>query len=325
MKTYNIAEALASYFNNYLKLQRNVSDKTIISYKYTFKLLIKYLIDNNITTLKDFSFNDFTRENILEFLNDVESKTSISTRNQRLAAIKSFCQYLQYEPIEYLNQIQRILKIRMKKFAKKEIDFLTKNELTLYLDSIDINNKKGIRDYTLISFMYETGSRINEIVNVKICDLQLDDNYSVLLHGKGDKLRRVPITNELKDMLLKYIKAVKLNSASYLFQGQKNQKASTKMITHIVKKYAIKSKINKNIHPHVFRHTRAMHLLEAGLTLVDIRDILGHASIKTTEIYLTINMELKRNAILDVYQNNDKFEEASWIKNDNILKELLDL
>lgn len=325
MKTYNIAEALASYFNNYLKLQRNVSDKTIISYKYTFKLLIKYLIDNNITTLKDFSFNDFTRENILEFLNDVESKTSISTRNQRLAAIKSFCQYLQYEPIEYLNQIQRILKIRMKKFAKKEIDFLTKNELTLYLDSIDINNKKGIRDYTLISFMYETGSRINEIVNVKICDLQLDDNYSVLLHGKGDKLRRVPITNELKDMLLKYIKAFKLNSASYLFQGQKNQKASTKMITHIVKKYAIKSKINKNIHPHVFRHTRAMHLLEAGLTLVDIRDILGHASIKTTEIYLTINMELKRNAILDVYQNNDKFEEASWIKNDNILKELLDL
>ena len=113
MKIYNITEALSSYFNNYLKLQRNVSNNTIISYKYTFKSLIKYLINNNITTLKDFSFNDFTRENILDFLNDVESKTSISTRNQRLAAIKSFCQYLQYEPIEHLSQIQRILKIRM--------------------------------------------------------------------------------------------------------------------------------------------------------------------------------------------------------------------
>ena len=325
MKIYNITEALSSYFNNYLKLQRNVSNNTIISYKYTFKSLIKYLISNNITTLKDFSFNDFTRENILDFLNDVESKTSISTRNQRLAAIKSFCQYLQYEPIEHLNQIQKILKIRMKKFPIKEIDFLTKEELTLYLNSISTDNKKGIRDYTLISFMYETGARINEVINVKICDLQLNDNYNVLLHGKGNKLRRVPITNELRNMLLKYIKAFKLNSASYLFQGQKNQKASTKMITHIVKKYAIKSKINKNIHPHVFRHTRAMHLLEAGLTLVDIRDILGHVSIKTTEIYLKINIELKRNAILNVYENNDSFEESSWIKDENILKELLDL
>ena len=325
MKIYNITEALSSYFNNYLKLQRNVSNNTIISYKYTFKSLIKYLINNNITTLKDFSFNDFTRENILDFLNDVESKTSISTRNQRLAAIKSFCQYLQYEPIEHLNQIQKILKIRMKKFPIKEIDFLTKEELTLYLNSINTDNKKGIRDYTLISFMYETGARINEVINVKICDLQLNDNYNVLLHGKGNKLRRVPITNELKNMLLKYINAFRLNSTSYLFQGQKYQKASTKMITHIVKKYAIKSKMNKSIHPHVFRHTRAMHLLEAGLTLVDIRDILGHESIKTTEIYLKINIELKRNAILNVYKNNDSFEESSWIKDENGLKELLDL
>ncbi len=145
------------------------------------------------------------------------------------------------------------------------------------------------------------------------------------MHGKGNKLRRVPITNELKNMLLKYINAFRLNSTSYLFQGQKYQKASTKMITHIVKKYAIKSKMNKSIHPHVFRHTRAMHLLEAGLTLVDIRDILGHASIKTTEIYLKINIELKRNAILNVYKNNDNFEESSWIKDENVLKELLDL
>ena len=325
MKIYNITEALSSYFNNYLKLQRNVSNNTIVSYKYTFKSLIKYLINNNITTLKDFSFNDFTRENILDFLNDVKSKTSISTRNQRLAAIKSFCQYLQYEPIEHLSQIQRILKIRMKKFPIKEIDFLTKEELTLYLNSINTDNKKGIRDYTLISFMYETGARINEVINVKICDLQLNDNYNVLLHGKGNKLRRVPITNELKNMFLKYINAFRLNSTSYLFQGQKYQKASTKMITHIVEKYAIKSKINKSIHPHVFRHTRAMHLLEAGLTLVDIRDILGHASIKTTEIYLKINIELKRNAILNVYKNNDSFEESSWIKDENVLKELLDL
>lgn len=213
----------------------------------------------------------------------------------------------------------------MKKFPTKEIDFLTKEELTLFLNSIDTDNKKGIRDYTLISFMYESGSRINEIVNVKICDLQLDDNYNVLLHGKGNKLRRVPITNELRNILLKYIKAFNLNSASYLFQGQKNQKASTKMITHIINKYANKTEINKNIHPHVFRHTRAMHLLEAGLTLVDIRDILGHASVKTTEIYLKINIELKRSAILNVYENNDRFEESSWIKNESILKDLLEL
>ena len=196
-----------------------------------------------------------------------------------------------------------------RELAKREYDVIivARNEKALNELKEELENKYKVKIY------------------VKICDLQLNDNYNVLLHGKGNKLRRVPITNELKNMLLKYINAFRLNSTSYLFQGQKYQKASTKMITHIVKKYAIKSKMNKSIHPHVFRHTRAMHLLEAGLTLVDIRDILGHASIKTTEIYLKINIELKRNAILNVYKNNDSFEESSWIKDENVLKELLDL
>jgi integrase/recombinase XerD len=264
--------------------------------------------------------------NFLNYLDEV-FKISITTRNQRLAAIKSFCRYIMYEDISNINNIQQILLIPMRKGETRQIDFLTKEELTLFLNSIFTNTRKGIRDYTLISLMYDSASRASEIINVKVNDLQLGNNPSITLYGKGKKYRTVPITEQTKELLIKYIKLEKLNSFSYLFSGNKNDKATSKMISHIIKKYNKLSNINKNIHPHSLRHTRAVHMLEAGIPLPYIRDILGHESITTTEIYAKISLETKRKALENVYINKDNFnkKESIWNNNEELLSSLLEL
>ena len=329
MKNSNFGEQLNYFFNNYLVIQRNCSTNTIRSYKLTFKKLIKYLINYKGIQLKDISLNNLTRNNIIDFLNylDSESNISITTRNQRLAAIKSFCRFISYEDIDNISNIQQILLIPMKKSENHLIDFLTKEELTIFLNSIETNTRKGIRDYTLISLMYDCAARASEIINIKVNDLNLDNNPSITLYGKGKKYRTVPITEDTKKLLQKYIELEKLNNYSYVFIGSKNSKASTKMISHIIDKYSKKTEISKNIHPHSLRHTRAIHMLEAGIPLVYIRDILGHENINTTEIYARVSLETKRKALEMVYENKKDFESNNtpWNKNEKLLSSLLEL
>lgn len=332
MKNYkSFAEALNYFFNDYLTIQKNLSNHTIKSYKTIFRMFVKYLIDYKNIKIEKISFADINRDNVMDFLKHMETeyKISIKTRNQRLAAIKSFCRYVSHEPIEYLNNISQILEIASKGDDNKVvvIDYLTKEELTTYLNVISTKNRKGIRDYTLINLMYDSAARVEEMTNIKVNDLNLGNNPSVMLYGKGKKYRTVPICNSTRDLLIKYIELFKLNNFEYLFMGNKHSKCSAKMITHIVDKYAEVSKINKNIHPHVFRHTRAMHMIEADIPLVYIRDILGHKEISTTEIYAKVNIETKRKALENVYNINNNFnnETTSWNKNEELIKSLLEL
>ena len=127
MKNYNFAEMLSFFFTNYLSIQKNASNETIKSYKITFKLFIKYLIKTLNINIKDISFEYINRNNVINFLNYIEKdlNLSIKTRNQRLAAIKSFCRFVSYENIDYLNNIQQILMIPLKKGDNKIIDYLT--------------------------------------------------------------------------------------------------------------------------------------------------------------------------------------------------------
>ena len=329
MKNSNFAELLNAFFNNYLTIQKNTSTHTIRSYKTTFKLFTKYLINNCNIDIKKLSLDDINRNNVINFLNYLDNtyNITITTRNQRLAAIKSFCRYIIYEDISNINNIQQILLVPIKKGENRQIDFLTKEELTIFLNSISTNTRKGIRDFTLISLMYDSAVRVSEIVNVKINDLNLSNNPSITIYGKGKKYRTIPITNNTKELLIKYINLEKLNNFSYLFTGSKKDKASVKMVSHIIEKYGKLSNINKNIHPHSLRHTRAIHLLEAGVPLVYIRDILGHENITTTEIYAKVSLEMKRKALENVYINDNNFNKEYSIWNDNadLLSSLLEL
>lgn len=325
MKNSNFTVLLNTYFNNYLTIQKNSSVHTIRSYKLTFKLFVKYLINDCNIDIKKISLDDLNRNNVINFLNQLNC--SVATRNQRLAAIKSFCNYIVYEDISNIKNVQQILLIPAKRGENKKIDFLTKEELTYFLNSINTNTRKGIRNYTLISIMYDSAARASEIINVKVNDLNLNNNPSISLYGKGKKYRTIPITENSKELLIKYIELEKLNNFSYLFSGSKSNKATPKMISHIIKKYAKLSNISKNIHPHSLRHTRAVHLLEAGIPLVYIRDILGHESVTTTEVYARVSLEAKRKALQYVYDVNNEFakENSIWNNNKSLLSLLLEL
>ena len=321
----SFSSSLNLYLTNYLVIQRNMSPNTIRSYKCVFKLLIKYIVNVKNIPIKNIDFNVINRDIIIDFLDYVENETnsSIRTRNQRLAVIKSFYAYVKDANPEQLINIQQILSIKCKKEIKKEIDYLTKDEINEFLNSISTDTIKGVRDYTLLILLYDSGARAQEIINLKVADLRLDSNPVVRLLGKGNKYRTVPITNNTKNILIEYININKLNNNSILFSNPKGNYATTKMITHIIDKYS--NILNKHVHPHTFRHSRAMHLLEAGVNLIYIRDFLGHNSIESTEIYAKTNENIKRQAITNAYDFDISKNVNDWTTDENLLKELLNI
>lgn len=321
----NFAKYLNLFFNDYLTLQLNCSVNTIISYKYTFKLLLKYLVDVKNINLKEIDFNILTKENVKDFLNYIEQEKecSINTRNQRLAAIKSFIQYVGIENIEYLNDIQDILNIRMKKSVIKEMDYFTLVELQKFYDDIPTNTRKERRNYVLLTLLYDSAARLNELLNLKVKDLRLDNEPSVFLLGKGRKERCVPIMSKTKELLEKYIDENSLTNSSYLFSNSKKEKLNSRTIQIMISKY---NNTTKNITPHSFRRSRAIHLLEAGVDIIYIRDLLNHSSIITTERYAKASVEYKRKMLEKTYSNafeNDKV--TSWNQDKNLLEELMNL
>lgn len=321
----NFTKYLNLFFNDYLTLQLNCSVNTIISYKYTFKLLLKYLVDVKNINLKEIDFNILTKENVKDFLNYIEQEKecSINTRNQRLAAIKSFFQYVGIENIEYLNDIQDILNIRMKKSVIKEMDYFTLVELQKFYDDIPTNTRKERRNYVLLTLLYDSAARLNELLNLKVKDLRLDNEPSVFLLGKGRKERCVPIMCKTKELLEKYIDENSLTNSSYLFSNSKKEKLNSRTIQIMISKY---NNTTKNITPHSFRRSRAIHLLEAGVDIIYIRDLLNHSSIITTERYAKASVEYKRKMLEKTYSNafeNDKV--TSWNQDKNLLEELMNL
>lgn len=166
----SFAEYLSLYFNDYLVLQRNYSINTINSYKYTFKLLLSYIVNNKNIKINDIDFDVITKDIVKEFLNYIENEKncSVTTRNQRLASIKSFYQYVGIEEPEYFQTIQGILSIHVKKCSSKNMDYLTVDELKEFFDSIDTSNEKGRRNLVLLSLMYDSATRVSEIINLKV-------------------------------------------------------------------------------------------------------------------------------------------------------------
>lgn len=321
----NFSKYLNLFFNDYLTMQLNASTNTILSYKYTFKLLLNFLIKEKNINIKDISFKDLNKQNIKDFLNYLEftKNNSISTRNQRLAALKSFFQYVGIENIEYFNAVQDILNIRMKKNVIKEMDYFTLNELEEFFKNISTDSRKGRRNLVLLTLLYDSAARISELINLKIRDIKLDNNPTISLLGKGKKYRNVPIMIKTKEMLIKYINENNLTESCYLFTNSKNEKLNVRTIQIIISNY---NNTSKNITPHSFRRSKAIHLLEAGIDIIYIRDLLGHSSVTTTERYSKASVEYKNKMLSKTYSNT--FEEnqiTSWNKDKDLLDKLMNL
>lgn len=315
---------LSNFFNKYLSLELNSSKNTIISYKCTFSLLINYLIKEKDFKLNDITFEKINKDVILSFLDYLENNksNSINTRNQRLGAIKSFYQYslTLTENIDQIYNIKQILNIKNKKFTKKTQDYLTKEEIKLIFDSINTNKEIGRRNLTILALLYDSAARADEIVNLCVEDIRYYDNQ-IILNGKGNKKRVVPIMDETIELLNQYLKDNNINYGKIFKVSEKNNTFIKDIIKSVIKSLSI----NKNITPHTFRRTRATHLLEAGVSIIYIKDLLGHSSIETTEEYLKINNKYKNEAIKKVNELLPKTSLPDWSKDETLLNQLLNL
>lgn len=311
----DITYYLPKFFETELRSNDNCSENTIISYKYAFILLlefVKYKYKKNINNITLDMFNRKIIEEYLEYL-EVVKKSSVNTRNQRLAAIKSFFKYLTYEDIKYLPIYNEISTLKTKKNNNDTIKYLTKNGIKEILSIPNSSTKEGIRDLSILTLLYDSGARVQELINLKCKDINFD-NKTIYLYGKGQKARIIPLITQTIKILEKYLNIYNLdkNSNEILFFNSNHMPLSRMGITYIINKYVEKAKRKNPIEftirvtPHTFRHSKAMHLLESGVNLIYIRDFLGHKSIITTEIYAKTNPETKRKAIEKNSENLSK-------------------
>ncbi len=333
MRENDFPRYLTSFLSQYLPGQKNVSPNTIASYRDTFKLFLTYCETCRGLPPERLTMVQLTKEFVLGFLEwlEMERHCSIHTRNHRLAVIHSFCRYSQKEFPENLYETQKILAIPSKKSEKPLVSYLTGDEMRIILSQPDITTKDGFRDMVLLSVLYDTAARVDELINLKVKDARLMHPAVITLHGKGNKVRQVPIMRNTKSLLDSYMDTRKICSGmadteSFLFINQKRQKLSRWGISYIINKYVAQAKSNAAftvrfpVTPHIFRHSKAMHLLQSGVNLIYIRDFLGHSDCSTTEIYARADSEMKRKAIENAYPDLVPDGLPKWEEDGDLMK-----
>jgi len=235
------------------------------------------------------------------------------------------------EEPQYIQQSQKVLSIPMKKADKPPLLYLPLDSIKGLLDQPDRITSQGKRDAVLLSLLYDTGARVQELVDLKVCDVTLNDTVTIRLTGKGGKSRIVPVMKPTGELLKLYIEGTGLSSSVYnrnsLFTNRGNKPLTRAGVTYILKKYASQAQgvgikdISDEITPYWLRHSKAMHLLQSGVNLVYIRDLLGHSDISTTKIYARADEKMKRKTLMEAYNSPVSEELPTWKKD----KDLLDL
>ena len=285
----DFAKHVTGFFSNYLSAGRGVSPNTMRSYGASFASFLDFMKEKKGTTAERLTLDHMNRKNVLEFLDWIQSGgCSVSTRNQRLAALHAFCKYMQYEDVGRLQQWQEVMSIKIKKTIKGTMNYLTLDGMKHLLSVIPTNTRRGRRNLALLSTLYETGARVQELIGLRPVDISLNQPCHAVLFGKGRKKRIVPLQDAHVGLLKSYMEENRLLEEHVnqrpIFQNDRGGKLTGAGITYILKNYASIARgtssdlIPEKISPHSLRHSKAMHLLQAGLNLVYIRDILGHVS-----------------------------------------------
>ena len=330
MKYNNFSYYTSKFFQSYLPGSRNVSGNTILSYRDTFKILLTFMRDCKSTDPDKVSFKDLDHTTIEEFLAYLEDDLhcSASTRNQRLAALKSFFRFVQVERPDLLAECQAILTIKNKKSPKPVIDYLTGEETELLFQQPDTTTQKGRRDLALLTLMYDSAARVQEICDLKVSCISLKAPAVIRLYGKGRKTRTVPLDAPCVEIVRKYMEENHLNRSEMtntpLFFNSRREKLSRSGIGYILTKYVEQANengghISEKITPHCLRHSKAMHMVEAGINLIYIRDFLGHESIETTQVYAKANPEARRKAIEKMESRTASASMPDWNENPDII------
>lgn len=331
MKPTDFAYMLTEFLAEYLPGQRGYSVNTVRSYRDAFTLLIRFCEARYGWTAHRITLARLTPEVIEAFLEDAEStfKVSVRTRNQRLAAFHSFYRFLQLRMPEFMLSAQRIQAIPFKRCRQKTVPHFSADAVRRLLERPDLGTRSGRRDATLLSVLYDTGARVQELIDLRICDLRLTAPPHVKIVGKGNKARLVPLLSGTVSLLESYLSEHGLADpqlqSQHLFVNCHGNPLSRSGIRYILKKHATQpddSRIGwpERISPHTLRHSKAMHLLQAENPLPVIQAILGHEDIKTTGVYARADMTMKRKAMEKLDSPVPANPSNSWISN----RELMD-
>jgi site-specific recombinase XerD len=340
MKKYpnDFAKYLTYFLAQYLPGQRNASPNTVASYRDTFKLLLTFFEETKNLRAECIRMETITKDSVIEFLEWLERarNCSIATRNQRLSALHAFLRIVQKESPDNLFEVQKILALPVKKKPKPAISFLSADEMKILLEQPDRNCESGKRDLVLMAVLYDTAARVQELIDLTRRDIRLDKPAVITLHGKGQKTRQVPIMENTRHILAEYLNRYNAPAGftqqdAPVFYNQQKRKLTRRGIAYIINKHIEMARHNSKLHnngtitPHVFRHSRAMHMLQAGINLVYIRDFLGHANVTSTEVYARADNETKRKALESAYLEMNTGKMPSWENDGELMNWLQNL
>jgi len=322
MKPQPMVHYIRLFLTQYLPNERGVSENTLLAYKDALKLFMRYLDANRKLKIDDLACDSIDADTLRAFLDYLENKRhcSVNTRNARLAALKTFFYFLGSQCPECLDLSHHISLIRLKKTPHQCVDYLEADELSAILNSVDVQSRHGLRDKALLLFMYNTGARVQEVVNLKIDHIRFDAASQVMLTGKGNKQRCCQLWPDTLDAITDYlaVRVPKNKDQQHLFLNTRGMSITRLGIRYIVKSYTAKSITHcpslekKNVSPHTFRHTTAMHLLQAGNELNMVRLWLGHVSLNTTHMYIEINMQMKKDILQRTHPPTMKLKQKKW-------------
>lgn len=289
-----IAPHLAAFLREYLPRDRACSPHTCEAYANAFQLLVTYAAERHGTSPSGLALEQLDAPLILAFLEHLEVArgNSASTRNARLAAIKSFAHFLEYRLPSAIDQVRRILAIPAKKINEKIVPFLDHHELQSLLDAPNPSTRDGTRDRAMLHLAFAAGLRVSELVGLRLSDLKLHPERSIHILGKGRRERVLPIWKETAEALRAWLAARDAVAAPELFLNSRSLPMTRSGFEYILSKHVVTAAKTtpsiglKRVSPHVLRHTCAMHVLQATHDVRKVSLWLGHATMKSTEIYL---------------------------------------
>lgn len=301
-----LGTVVRSFFEAHLKVQKGLRPSSIHSYRDVLKLFLKQIANRHRCPITRLKLTDLVSDEVLGFLQNLEVQrgNQIRTRNQRLAALRTFFRYLASRAPEMLAEAELVEAIPTKRCPPPQTYYLERDEVDRLLAAIPTTTAAGLRDRAILTLMYNTGARVQEIADLRVQDVDLDGPHRVRLHGKGDKWRACPIWPETAQ-LLKRLESVREGKADApLFYSRLHGPLTRFGLYKLVKRYAANlppispnSGEARRVSPHVFRHTAAVHLLEAGVEINVIRAWLGHVSLETTNRYAEITIRTKEAAV----------------------------
>jgi site-specific recombinase XerD len=333
----SVGQVLFAFFEDYLKVQRGLRPGSIRSYRDTLKLFLTHIATACRRPITRLNLSDLTSDRVLEFLRTIEAmrNNKVTTRNQRLAALRTFYRYIAAHHPDLLGEAERVEAIPTKRTSPPETIYLERDEIETLFKALPRQGCLALRDRALLMLLYNTGARVQEIADLRVGDVDLDPPLRARLHGKGDKWRQCPLWPETVE-LLKQLETVRSADKALPLVASRQRRPLTRFgIYKIVKRHTVKLRPSnpnpksRNVSPHVFRHSIAVRLLEEGVDVNVIRGWLGHANLETTHRYAEITLRMKQSAMaacLPPVETPEACRTSSgWRKNEDLMKWLCSL